>query len=148
MFDARRDGFGASKSGNTIGAASTIEQLIAADDYLATDATTLRLYRAFLGREPDVTGTKYWIGQTRQGTSLAVMVDSFLISPEYTGRYGTNVSNQAFLDVLYGNVFGRGADPHGFAYWLRQLESGVSRSDVVYNVAANPEFTTRYSYGG
>ncbi len=148
VFDARRDGFGASKSGNTIGAASTIEQLIAADDYLATDATTLRLYRAFLGREPDVTGTKYWIGQTRQGTSLAVMVDSFLISPEYTGRYGTNVSNQAFLDVLYGNVFGRGADPQGFAYWLRQLESGVSRSDVVYNVAANPEFTTRYSYGG
>ncbi|MEZ5230255.1 MAG: S8 family serine peptidase [Acidimicrobiales bacterium] len=145
--DAQHAQTGANKAPGSVGAASTIAALVQADDYRTSDAVTLRLYRAFLGREPDVAGAQYWIAQTRNGTTLADMVDGFTNSTEYRNRYGSNVNDQVFLEVLYRNVFEREPDPAGVAYWLGQIGNGVSRTEVVYNVAAATEFTTRYAYG-
>ncbi len=146
--DAQQSQAGNTRSADSIGNASTISALIQARDYRSSDAITLRLYRAFLGREPDVAGAQYWIGQTRQGADLADMVSAFTVSKEYTSRYGTNVTNQRFLEVLYANVFERQPDPAGVNYWLDQINRGVSRTEVVYNIAAAAEFTSRHPYGG
>ncbi len=145
--DAQKAQKGSNTSAGSISSASSIAALVQAPDYRTSDAVTLRLYRAFLGREPDLTGAQYWIGQTRTGTDLADMVDGFTHSAEYQGRYGANVSDQRFLEVLYSNVFEREPDPAGVGYWLGQIRSGVSRAEVVYNVAAASEFTNRYAYG-
>ncbi len=145
--DAHQTQFGANMAAGSIGAAASIAALVQANDYRPSDAMTLRLYRAFLGREPDVPGAQYWIGETRKGADLATLVYNFTNSSEYRGLYGANVSNQRFLEVLYRNVFEREPDAAGVNYWLGQVNAGVSRTDVVYSVAAAAEFTNRYSYG-
>ncbi len=146
QFDNRTQ-FGAAKSANSIAGATTIAALIRAHDYNPNvDTGTLRLYRAFFGREPDVAGVQYWISQTRQGVSTKNVIGEFAVSPEFQGRYGANIDNRRFLEVLYTNVFERGVDPTGFNYWLDQMNRGLSRPDVVTNVAAAEEFINRYPY--
>ena len=49
---------------------------------------------------------------------------NFLASAEFKELYGEDVSNQSYVNTLYLNVLGRGADESGLIYWLGRLNTG------------------------
>ena len=129
----------------TVAAATSLPGILAADDYTEADADILRLYRAFFGREPDVSGAKYWLAQARGGRPIQDTAEFFSISPEFVETYG-DLDDEGFLTVLYRNVMDRAPDGPGLAYWSEQLAIGTKRSRVVLLFADSPEFKGKYPY--
>ena len=70
---------------------------------------------------------------------------NFLTSAEFQRR---NLSNSAFVDVLYQTFFNRAADAAGKQHWLNKLNSGVSRNTVLAGFYNSAEFSRLMaSYG-
>ncbi len=143
---AARPGTSATPLPGTVAAARSLTEVLAASDYSASDAETLRLYRAFFDRDPDAVGAAYWISQSRLGASPETLAWSFANSSEFTGRYG-QLNDAAFLTVMFENMLGRSPDPAGYRYWLDQMRSkGLGTHEVVRWVTANAEFSNRYPF--
>lgn len=131
----------------TVRDATTIAEIRSASDYSSSDADSLRLYRAFLNREPDVSGAIYWITRSRVGSNLDDLAWGFAQSAEFKAKYGV-LDNAQFLNLVYRNMLDREPDQGGFDYWLAKMESGeLSQHTVVRWVVANAEFIGRYPYG-
>ncbi len=101
-----------------------------------------RLYWAYFVRRPDAAGLQYWVGQRRSGVSLQRISTSFASSPEFRSRYGS-LSNRQFVDLVYRNVLGRAPDASGLSYWVRELDRGVSRGQVMVGFSESPEYRNR-----
>lgn len=130
----------------TVAAARSLSEVLAASDYSARDAETLRLYRAFFDRDPDVTGAAYWINRARLGASADDLAWGFAASEEFRGLYGP-VNDSQFLGVMFENMLGRAPDAAGFQYWLGEMRvKGLDKHEVVRWVTANPEFAQRYPF--
>lgn len=109
---------------------------------------TARLYSAAFGRDPDQPGLNFWI-DAYENVGRVGMSEFFLSSPEFEDRFGDPValSDEGYLDVLYGNILGREGDEAGTAFWMNVLaEDLVSRSEVLAffvdseeNIANTPE---------
>jgi carboxyl-terminal processing protease len=86
----------------------------------------IELYIAFFNRVPDADGLNYWISRYRAGMNLTQIGQSFLdaalIYPDETG-YSKDMSNTAFINIVYKNVLGRIPDADGFNYWTSRLNS-------------------------
>ena len=102
---------------------------------------TARLYRAFLGRAPDASGLRFWIGRRRAGTwSLTKMADSFASSSEFTRKYGT-LTNRQFVTRIYTDVLGRTADTSGVNYWTGKLDRKErTRGGVMVGFSESSEY--------
>ena len=100
-----------------------------------------RLYNASFKRLPDADGLEYWINQFSSGeNSIRVVASSFLGSAEFKERYGSDVSDEQFVNTLYQNVLGRDADAGGLDYWLKALSSGAeTRYEALLGFAESPE---------
>ncbi len=83
------------------------------------------LYRSILGRSPASPETQFWVGQMQAGMDASALAATFLKSGEYNAIHSADAS---FVQSLYVNVFGRGVDGKGLAYWSGQLRAGVQRS--------------------
>lgn len=69
------------------------------------------------------------------------MAASFIVSGEFTARYGNNLSNAAFVDALYMNVLDRPGDAGGVAYWNDILDKKwADRADVLVSFTQLPEY--------
>ena len=99
------------------------------------------LYKATFNRAPDNSGMGYWLSQVDSGKNLVTNIaQSFLSTPEFIAKYGTNPSNATYIDKLYQNVLGRSGDAGGVAYWNQQLDSGaVSKAAALVSFATLPE---------
>lgn len=86
------------------------------------------LYRTVLGRGADTQGRAAWVNQVAAGRRIEAIAADFYGSPEYYSRNGS--SDTRFVDSLYENILGRGADPSGAAYWVGTLNRGATRSQV------------------
>ncbi len=121
---------------------------------LNTDSGRMfRLYNASFKRLPDPDGLEYWINQFSSGANtIRVVASSFLGSGEFAERYGSNVTDETFVNTLYKNVLGRDADPDGLNYWLGQLNSGAeTRYEALLGFAESAEnkalFTDMTGFG-
>ena len=116
----------------------------AGNDLLSSDAQgdwagqAYRLYEATLARQPDPGGFDFWIGQLRGGMSLTAAASGFTGSPEFQSTYGS-LDDTQFVTLLYNNVLHRAPDPGGLSFWLNQISTGESRSDVVLGFSESPE---------
>lgn len=63
----------------------------------------------------------------------------FITAPEFVAKYGTNVSDGAFVDLLYQNVLGRPPDAGGRQVQVDALQHGTSRATLLANFAESPE---------
>lgn len=130
----------------TVAAARSLSEVLAASDYSTKDAETLRLYRAFFDRDPDVTGAAYWITQARLGVAADGLAWGFAASDEFRNLYG-QVDDSRFLGVMFQNMLGRAPDPAGFRYWLNEMQvKGLDKHEVVRWVTANDEFARKYPF--
>jgi hypothetical protein len=101
-------------------------------------ALTQWLYLGYYGRVADPEGLHFWSSRLEQeaaptqlrdlieayGSSAIarLIVDSFADSAEARRLYMGE--NGAFLDTLYLNLFNRGPDSAGKAFWLEALDTG------------------------
>jgi Ca2+-binding RTX toxin-like protein len=100
-----------------------------------------RLYGGAFDRTPDEGGFRYWTQTFDNGASLHDVAASFIDSPEFITRYGTTLSNAAFVDALYQNVLDRAGEAGGVAHWNRMLDNKYQdRADVLVEFTQLPEF--------
>ncbi len=133
---------GVSRGEVMIGFAESAEYIDRTQTAPATDtaeARVVRLYRAFFLRDPDADGLAYWAGQLRVGVPLETVAGAFAQSAEFQARYG-QLSDPAFVDLVYGNVLGRQPDGGGAAYWSGLLAAGTPRGTVMVGFSESPEF--------
>jgi hypothetical protein len=62
-----------------------------------------------------------------------------MVSNEFEQRYGANVSDEEFVNLLYNNVLDRDADEAGYIYWTNQLDGNLTRADVLVNFSESFE---------
>lgn len=106
-----------------------------------------RFYRGFFLREPDVTGFQGWHCLVSKGRlSLAAVADSFVASDEFRTRYG-QLTHEQFVELAYRNLFDRSPDPTGRAYWLGQLQRGLTPGWVMVHLTESDEFRARTAGG-
>ena len=98
-----------------------------------------RMYKAAFDRAPDDAGLGYWIDNMDKGMSLADAGRSFVNSSEFQSKYGA-LDDRGFIDAMYQNVLDRQADDAGYAYWLDEMERGVTdRAGVLASFSESAE---------
>lgn len=99
-----------------------------------------RLYLAYFDRTPETQGLAFWNSELDGGLSLAAISQAFAASPEFEATYG-ELSDAAFVELVYVNVLDRHPDDGGLAHWVSQLNSrAVDRGGVMLAFSDSPEF--------
>ncbi len=116
-----------------------------AEDFLnSTENRTNQVtffYQYFLNRAPDSAGLASWVGQLQSGVDEATVMESFLLSPEFTGQN----NNAAFVNTMYYSILGRDSDSTGSAYWIGQLNANdMTRQQVAASFIRSTESVQRY----
>jgi hypothetical protein len=75
-------------------------------------------------------------------STLLEVANGFVRSPQFQQIYSDDITNGAFVTLLYNNTFDGGPDDQGFARWTGELAAGASRAEVVLGVSQSPEFQT------
>ena len=97
-----------------------------------TAGSAYMLYQATFNRTPDAAGLGYWIAQLDKGANIITTVAAtFVTSPEFVAKYGSNPSNASYVDNLYQNVLHRAGESGGVAYWNGQLNTGAATKAFV-----------------
>ncbi|MFO1159634.1 MAG: VCBS domain-containing protein [Reyranellaceae bacterium] len=109
-------------------------------------------YAAFFGRGADRSGFEFWVNEfnvnlpTQGGANLfANIASSFGVSDEAKALYPFLVSPfgasdgqiGAFIDAVYNNLFNRGSDAAGLAYWTGQVKATLAAGQFVGSVLIN-----------
>lgn len=111
----------------------------------ALDDQIERLYEAYYLRGPDAGGLAFWREQRASGAPLETISAQFAASPEFGDLYG-DLSDAAFVDLIYTNVLGRPGDDVGRAFWTSQLEAGErTRGSVMVEFSDSEENIDRTS---
>jgi len=98
-----------------------------------------RLYTCCLKRDPEKDGLNYWaLALTNLEKTGSDAAQFFFESKEFVG-YKT--SNREYLTRMYTTFMDREPEAGGMDYWLKEMENGKSRHDVLAWFASSPEFT-------
>jgi hypothetical protein len=95
------------------------------------------VYQKYLGRTPDAGGLAFWIQRMFDGLTDEQLEASLIASPEYFQHAGG--ANRSWVDAMYQDLLGRQPDSAGEAFWVGQLQLGVSRYSVALGFAASRE---------
>ena len=98
-----------------------------------------RLYTVAFDRFPDAGGLEYWINQYTATSDANGVAKSFLASDEFQRLYGTDVSNEEYVEALYLNVLDRLPDQGGLDYWVGTLDDGRERDQLLLDFSESPE---------
>lgn len=104
----------------------------------ATQAGTGSLYEVLFDREADLGGLEHWIDLNEAGASMNEITNGFVSSQEFQNAFAGD-SNEVYVGKLYNNAFGREPDAEGLAYWLGEMENGMSQADVAVGFAQSQE---------
>ena len=97
-----------------------------------------RLYTIALERASEPSGLAEWTRRINAGESTPEEVAKFFfLSKEYVEK---NTSNDKYIETLYLTFMDRTAEAGGKAYWVEQLNQGVSRETALEGFAQSPEF--------
>ena len=94
-------------------------------------------YQQYLGRLPDANGLAYWVNQMQQGLSDERLEAGFIGSPEYIADHGGPGAN--WVQGLYQDLLGRAPAANEVAYWVNNLNNGMSPAEVAYGFASSAE---------
>ncbi|MGF6347215.1 Ca2+-binding RTX toxin-like protein [Variovorax sp. W2I14] len=98
-----------------------------------------RLYQAAFARDPDIGGLQSWVGALKNGATLKTIATAFAQSSEFQTTYA-GLDNTQFVTRLYQNVLGRAPDAGGLESWLRSLNAGASRAEIMLGFSDSGEF--------
>lgn len=101
-----------------------------------------RLFEAIFGREPNEDGFSAWVQNFENGMTFTQAVTNFMGTAEFESAYdGTD--NETFIETLFTNVLGRPPADAGLAAWVNNLETGMTREEVVEFFVDSMEFVLR-----
>jgi Ca2+-binding RTX toxin-like protein len=97
------------------------------------------LYEVILGRGADAAVHEHFAGT--DSVRLVEAANGLLASAEFTGKFGpvSDLTDTAFLEILYATAFEREPEAEGLQYWLDRLASGTSRGEVAVQFAGSAE---------
>jgi lysophospholipase L1-like esterase len=102
-----------------------------------TLSVTYRFYNLILARNPSNDELNIWKDYLEKYT-VASMTMEFFSGDEYKKRY---LSDEAFLNILYGSLFRRNPDKEGFEYWLSELDKhNIKREEIIEILLLSKEF--------
>lgn len=99
-----------------------------------------RLYGGAFDRTPDEGGLLFWSDYLDHGGSLLEASGLFLESPEFAQLFGTDLSNNSFVEQLYLNVLGRPGEQAGIDFWKAHLDNGGNRAAALVDFTQLPEY--------
>ena len=103
------------------------------------EAYITRLYSVVLGQNVEKEQIDKWMTDlTNNEITASDMAREFLNSEAFAAR---DTSDEYFVDALYRALFEREADEEGRKFWIGQLESGVSRADVIESFLSTTEWS-------
>ncbi len=137
--DAGGLAFWATRIDDGVDLALLIESMVDSPEFSTVVAPMVRLYQAHLGRAPDYDGLVFWSGQLSAGRPLTSISEHFSRSAEFTSLYGS-LTDVEYVELVYQNVLGRGADAGGRAFWVDRLSQGVGRGEMMAQFSESPEF--------
>ena len=110
-------------------------------DYNENAGAVARIYDTMFDRAPELAGLRFYREQLDSGTNtLLGIVEGFVASPEFQSRYGTAVSGDAFVRLLYRNTLNRDPVQSEVDFYAPRLDSGeLSRAQTVLGFAESPE---------
>jgi hypothetical protein len=97
-------------------------------------------YQAFLGRQGQAAEQAWWINYLQRGGTEEQMAAFFLSSAEYQAKFPDNA---AFVRSLYDSLLSRTASDAEVAEWVKALNGGASRADVVRGFVHSQEANLR-----
>lgn len=159
IFDLNRASTTVTLSGDTVVTSGpqgmdsliSIERLEFLDGTLVFDLSgslldyVYRVYSAAFARTPDEAGLRFWNDAANSGEFTAEELAVFFVeSDEFAEKFGTNPTDDAFINGLYQNVLLRDADQEGFDFWKGVFETGEQgRDDMLVFFAESPENVER-----
>lgn len=104
----------------------------------AVEAFVTRFYRHCLVRDPDGPGLEGWknnlLNHLQTGADVA---HGFMDSIEFHAK---NITNEAYLTILYKAFFDRDPDQDGWFAWMAELDSGRERNFLLNGFLYSQEF--------
>lgn len=145
-WTAQLDG-GLARSSMLIGFSESAEHRARTADligkgYFDTDDTyqaVALLYDSFTGRLPDTGGLTFWSEQVKTGArTLTQVADEFAASAEFTTAIAGKTNGQ-LVDFMYQNTLDRGPDAAGRAFWVDQLDKGLTKGALLLSFSQSTE---------
>lgn len=116
----------------------TIENNEDGQQIYLVDQFVRRLYVTALGREADPEGLQAWKQVLlEKNSSGAEVVHGFIFSTECKNK---DLSDEAFVRLLYDALFDRNADETGLNNWLYLLSHGLTRTYICNGFINSEEF--------
>jgi hypothetical protein len=112
-------------------------------------------YSRVLGRLPDPEGKEHYLKLLDKGVAKLEILISFLDSNEYAERLEflnvieemkMKLTFEEFIDFCYSKILGRTPDPGGKEHYLKQLNEGVSKYEILISFLNSEEYTQRIKY--
>ena len=123
---------------NAVTAEQALEAIVQSTEAQTYAAQVIRFYQAALGRLPEPAGIDGWVDMLVAGTTTTTdLAVGFVLSPEWTARFGSTEVNQATLTGLYQNVLGRTPSGAEVQAWI---DTGLSMDQVLVGFANSAEF--------
>ncbi|MGF1500888.1 MAG: Ig-like domain-containing protein [Paracoccaceae bacterium] len=100
------------------------------------------LYEAAFDRLGDIEGINFWIDGLEAGETKRAIAAEFLGSDEFTNTNGEidDLDDEAYVQLLFNNVFGREGEEDAVEFWLERLaDPTVTRSDVLLSFSESFE---------
>ncbi len=103
-------------------AAPTWPSALSARAVTRTEDHFSRMYLAAFLRGADLGGMNYWSNQiVHEGQSYQRVGGTIFSLSVVTDIYPSGMSDTAFVEAIYNNVFGRASDTEGLNYWRNEL---------------------------
>ncbi len=99
-----------------------------------------RLYLAAFDRVADKDGILYWLNDLALSKDINSIANSFTHSDEFVSLYGKDITDKEYIDLLYHNVLSRDADSQGEEYWIKQMQNGLDKADLLLSFSNSDEF--------
>lgn len=118
----------------------TIESNEDGQQIYLVDQFVRRLYVTALGRQPDPDGLQAWkLTLLEHNSTGAEVINGFIFSTECINK---NLSEDAFVRLLYSALFDRDADESGLENWLYLLSHGLSKQYICNGFINSEEFNS------
>lgn len=100
------------------------------------------LYSKCFNRSASGNEINFWVDMLKKEKNAAKVVYGFIDSQEFKNK---NLSNRDYVLALYTIVLGRDGnkDPDGRNYWIKQLNNGTNRTNILKGFLNSSEFKDR-----
>ncbi|WP_161805710.1 DUF4214 domain-containing protein [Pseudoalteromonas sp. P1-9] len=100
-----------------------------------------KAYLACFTRQADPMGFAFYRTKISLGIfSKQQVVDRLITSREFTSRYGSELTSEKFVTLVYRNVLKREPDDRGLAAWTNKLNNGTTtRGELMLRFIESPE---------